>query len=58
MMSWAGPACPDLQHFFVSSKLDLAPSAAFGATMLARVPFSFALGIFAAAVDEQVQRSV
>jgi hypothetical protein len=33
---------PDLQRFLVDPEVDLAPDAAFRATMLAGVPFAFA----------------
>ena len=47
---------PDLQRFLINPEVDLAPDATFPATMLAGVPFSFALDLDAGAVDQQVQR--
>ena len=48
---------PNLQRFLVDPEVDLAPDATFRATMLAGVPFAFALDLDAGAVDQQVQRA-
>ena len=47
----------DLQRLFIHADVDLAPKAAFRATMLAGMPLPLALGLDAGAVDQQVQRS-
>ena len=46
------------QRLFVNSYVDLAPDAAFGAAVLAGVPFPFALDLDPGAVDQEVQRAV
>lgn len=47
---------PDLQRLLINSDVYLSPDAPLGAAVLARVPFAFALGLDAIAVDQQVQR--
>jgi hypothetical protein len=46
--------CPYQQCFFVDPNVCLAPDAAFGAAMLASVPFTFALRFDAGAVQRKV----
>ena len=46
----------DFQCFLINSDVDLAPDAALRATMLARIPLSFALDLDACAVDQKMQR--
>lgn len=48
----------DPQRFLVDPELDLVPDATFRATMLAGVPFSFALHLDTGAVDQRVQRTL
>ena len=48
----------NFQCFLIDPEVDLAPGAAFRATMLAGVPLAFALDLDARAVDEQVQRAL
>lgn len=48
----------DLERLFVDSKVDLAPDAPFGPTMIARVPLAFPLDFDAGAVDQKVQRAL
>lgn len=48
----------NFQCFLIDPEVDLAPDAAFRATMLAGVPLAFALDLDARAVDEQVQRAL
>ena len=47
---------PNFQRLFIDAYVNLAPQAAFRATMLAGVPFAFAFRLDAGAVDQQVQR--
>ncbi len=47
----------DLQCLLVDPERDLAPDTPLRATVLARMPFAFALDLDAGAVDQQVQRS-
>jgi hypothetical protein len=44
----------DLQRFLINPNVDLAPQAAFWATMLTGIPF--ALSFDACAIDQKVQR--
>ena len=46
---------PNLQRLFVDPEMDLAPDAPLGASMLARVPLTFAFDLDAGAIDQQVQ---
>ena len=48
---------PNLQCLRVNSDVDLAPDAAFGATMLAGIPLAFTLHLDPRAIDQQVQRA-
>lgn len=48
----------DFQRFLVNSDVDLAPDAASGAPVLARVPFPFALDLDPGAVDQEMQRTI
>lgn len=49
---------PYFQCSLVDPKVHLAPNTAFGTTMLAGIPFTFALGFDAGAIDQEVQRTV
>jgi hypothetical protein len=44
-----------LQRFFINPDMYLAPKAAFGTTMLACIPLTFALSLDAGAVYQKVQ---
>ena len=45
---------PNLQRFLVDPDMYLTPDAAFGASVLARVPLAFTLGFDPRAVDEEI----
>ena len=45
---------PDLQRFLINPKVDLAPHAAFGTGMLARVPLTLAHDPDASAFDQKM----
>ena len=45
-----------LQRFLINPNVDLAPQAAFWATMLTGIPFPFTLSFDACAIDQKVQR--
>jgi hypothetical protein len=47
---------PDFQRLLIDTDMDLAPQAALRAPMLAGVPLTFAFGLDAGSVDQQVQR--
>ena len=47
----------DLERALVDSEVHLAPHAALGSAMLARMPFAFAANLNACAVDQKVQRA-
>jgi len=46
----------NFQCLLINPEVDLPPDAAFGPTVLARVPFPFALNLDPSAVDQQMQR--
>ena len=47
---------PTFQRLFLNSNVDLAPDAAFGAAVIARIPRRFAHDLDPGAVDQKVQR--
>ena len=50
--------CANLQRFLVDAYVYLAPCAASGAAMFARIPLAFTFGFDPRAVDEEIQRAL